>query len=132
MRQSVHGQVEAAVAAGAALRCGGEVPAGDGTFYPATVLTGCTPDMAVMREETFGPVAPVMVHSDFDSALAAACGGPYGLAAVVLTGLLAVLRVSDLGRQVRVLEDPQAAVAITSEDDRPAIAHEGHGAGGHH
>lgn len=86
IRQSVHGQVKAAVAAGAALRCGGEVPAGDGTFYPATVLTGCTPDMTVMREETFGPVAPVMVHSDFDSALAAACGGPYGLAAVVLTG----------------------------------------------
>jgi len=42
-----------------------------------------------MREETFGPVAPVQVHPDFDAALDAACAGPYGLAAVVLTGSMA-------------------------------------------
>ena len=86
MRDTVHAHVEQAVAAGAQVLTGGSVPEGDGTFYPATVLTGCTPDMAVMREETFGPVAPVSVVPDFDAGLAAASEGRYGLAAVVLTG----------------------------------------------
>lgn len=89
MRQDVHRHVAEAVAAGAELRCGGTVPEGAGTFYPATVLSGCTPDMAVMREETFGPVAPVTVVPDFDAGLAAACRGDHGLAAVVLTGSMA-------------------------------------------
>ncbi|HYH29406.1 MAG TPA: aldehyde dehydrogenase family protein, partial [Pseudonocardia sp.] len=85
MRQAVHDQVSAAVTAGAELRCGGVVPDGPGTYYPATVLAGCTDDMAVMREETFGPVAPVAVVPDFEAGLRAACAGRYGLAAVVLT-----------------------------------------------
>jgi succinate-semialdehyde dehydrogenase/glutarate-semialdehyde dehydrogenase len=84
-RDLVHGHVSAAVAEGARLLCGGEVPAGDGAFYPATVLEGCTDDMAVMREETFGPVAPVRVVRSFEEGLAAAATGSYGLAAVVLT-----------------------------------------------
>jgi len=84
-RRSVHGQVSDAVAAGAHCLCGGAVPAGPGSFYPATVLAGCTPDMAVMREETFGPVAPVTVVSSFEGALAAAAATTYGLAATVLT-----------------------------------------------
>lgn len=85
MRDEVHRQVSAAVRDGARLLTGGVVPDGPGTFYPATVLTGCTDDMAVMAEETFGPVAPVRVVPDFDTALTAACSGAYGLAAVVLT-----------------------------------------------
>jgi succinate-semialdehyde dehydrogenase/glutarate-semialdehyde dehydrogenase len=85
MRDAVHAQVTAAVEAGASLLAGGSLPEGDGTFYPATVLSGCTADMAVMREETFGPVAPVTVVPDFESALTAACEDRYGLAAVVLT-----------------------------------------------
>jgi succinate-semialdehyde dehydrogenase/glutarate-semialdehyde dehydrogenase len=89
LRTTVHAQVEDAVARGARILAGGVVPDGPGTAYPATVLTDCTPDMLVMREETFGPVAPVQVHPDFDAALEAACAGPYGLAAVVLTGSMA-------------------------------------------
>ena len=89
LRRAVHAQVEEAVAAGARLLTGGVVPEGPGSAYPATVLADCTPDMLVMREETFGPVAPVQVHPDFDAALEAACAGPYGLAAVVLTGSMA-------------------------------------------
>jgi acyl-CoA reductase-like NAD-dependent aldehyde dehydrogenase len=88
MRDAVHEQIAAAVAAGAELLAGGEVPDGPGTFYPATVLTGCTAEMAVMREETFGPVAPVCVVPDFDAGLEAAASGRYGLAAVVLTGAM--------------------------------------------
>ena len=56
-------------AAGAQVLTGGEVPEGAGAFYPATVLAGCTEDMDVMREETFGPVAAVRVVSSFDEAL---------------------------------------------------------------
>jgi acyl-CoA reductase-like NAD-dependent aldehyde dehydrogenase len=85
MRDAVHGQVTDAVAAGAEPLTGGAIPEGPGTFYPATVLAGCTAEMAVMREETFGPVAPVCVVPDFDSGLEAAASGRYGLAAVVLT-----------------------------------------------
>ena len=84
-RDAVHGHVAAAVAAGADRLVGGSVPSGPGTYYPATVLAGCTQQMAVMREETFGPVAPVSVVADFDAALDAAGQGHYGLAAVVLT-----------------------------------------------
>ena len=85
MRDDVHGQVSEAIDAGAELLAGGVVPDGPGSFYPATVLRGCTSRMRVMREETFGPVAPVSVVPDFDSGLDAAATGPYGLAAVVLT-----------------------------------------------
>jgi len=85
MRAHVHAHVEQAVRDGAKLLTGGEVPAGPGTFYPATVLTGCTDDMAVLREETFGPVAPVAVVGSFDEALDRAGRGEYGLAATVLT-----------------------------------------------
>jgi succinate-semialdehyde dehydrogenase/glutarate-semialdehyde dehydrogenase len=84
-RSAVHAQVAAAVDAGARLHCGGAVPDGPGAFYPATVLTDCTDDMAVMREETFGPVASVRVVGSFDEGLAAAARSEYGLAAVVLT-----------------------------------------------
>jgi acyl-CoA reductase-like NAD-dependent aldehyde dehydrogenase len=57
--------------------------------YPATVLTDCTPDMAIMREETFGPIAPVAVVDDFEQGLAAAADDRYGLAATVLTPQIA-------------------------------------------
>jgi acyl-CoA reductase-like NAD-dependent aldehyde dehydrogenase len=85
LRDAVHAQVRDAVDSGARLLTGGSLPEGPGTFYPATVLTGCTDEMAVMQEETFGPVAPVSVVPDFDRALEAAGQGRYGLAAVVLT-----------------------------------------------
>lgn len=85
LRQAVHGQVRAAVAAGAELLCGGEIPAGPGSFYPATVLSGCVRPMAVMREETFGPVAPVSIVDSFDAGLKEASESGYGLSATVLT-----------------------------------------------
>jgi succinate-semialdehyde dehydrogenase/glutarate-semialdehyde dehydrogenase len=85
LRAAVHSQVAQAVSAGAELLTGGALPEGPGCFYPATVLAGCTADMELMREETFGPVAPVSVVPDFDAGLEAAASGRYGLAAVVLT-----------------------------------------------
>jgi acyl-CoA reductase-like NAD-dependent aldehyde dehydrogenase len=88
-RDTVDRHVREAVAAGADLRCGGSAVEGRGWFYPPTVVTGVRPGMAVVEEETFGPVAAVQVVGSFDEALALADGTAYGLAAVVLTPHLA-------------------------------------------
>jgi acyl-CoA reductase-like NAD-dependent aldehyde dehydrogenase len=85
----VHSHVAEALVAGAHALTGGEVPDGQGAYYPPTVLIGCTPQMRVMREETFGPVAPVRVVPDFDIALLEAVHDDYGLAATVLTSDMA-------------------------------------------
>jgi acyl-CoA reductase-like NAD-dependent aldehyde dehydrogenase len=84
-RAIVHGHVMEAAERGAEVRAGGELPAGEGSFYPPTVLLGARDDMAVMREETFGPVAAVQVVPSFEAAIEAANRTEYGLAASVLT-----------------------------------------------
>ncbi|MDN2498179.1 aldehyde dehydrogenase family protein [Nocardia nova] len=85
LRTQVHAQVREAISAGAKALVGGHIPEGPGTTYPATVLTDCRPAMRVVREETFGPIAPVQVVADFATGLDAACRDDYGLAATVLT-----------------------------------------------
>jgi succinate-semialdehyde dehydrogenase/glutarate-semialdehyde dehydrogenase len=84
-REVVHGHVAEAVAGGAQVLAGGEPADGAGSFYPPTVLIDVDDGMAIMRDETFGPVAAVRVVRSFDEALAAANGTRYGLAASVLT-----------------------------------------------
>ncbi len=84
-RAVVEDHVAQAVRDGAELLAGGTTPPSPGAWYPPTVLTGCTDDMLLMREETFGPVAAVRVVGSFDEALAAAARSSYGLAATVLT-----------------------------------------------
>ncbi|WP_433558055.1 aldehyde dehydrogenase family protein [Pseudonocardia xinjiangensis] len=88
-RRHVDGHVAGALEGGARALTGGAIPDGPGAFYPPTVLIGCVPDMAVMSEETFGPVAPVQVVPDFPEALRKACDDTYGLAATVLTADMA-------------------------------------------
>jgi len=85
MREAVDAQVQAALAAGARALCGGEPADGPGCFYPPTVLIDVSDAMAVMCDETFGPVAPVRVVASFDEGLELARQGPYGLAATVLS-----------------------------------------------
>ncbi|MGO1052318.1 aldehyde dehydrogenase family protein [Crossiella sp. CA198] len=87
-RDQVHAQVSAAVQAGATLLLGGEIPDGPGAFYPTTVLTGCTEDMAVLTEETFGPVAAIRIVPGFTEAIRLAAADRHGLAATVLTNNL--------------------------------------------
>jgi succinate-semialdehyde dehydrogenase/glutarate-semialdehyde dehydrogenase len=84
-RNHVHGHVAGALEGGARALVGGAIPDGPGAFYPPTVLVGCEPDMAVMREETFGPVAPVRIVPDFETGLWEACADEYGLGGTVLT-----------------------------------------------
>ncbi|MER7798567.1 NAD-dependent succinate-semialdehyde dehydrogenase [Microbacterium sp. NPDC096154] len=73
-------QVETAVAQGARVEVGG---ARDGAFFPATVLTGVTPDMDVYREELFGPVGVVYRAADEADAVRIANDTPFGLGSYV-------------------------------------------------
>jgi betaine-aldehyde dehydrogenase len=84
-RQTVERQVEEAVAQGARLLTGGRRPAGRGFFYPPTVLVGVHHEMRLMREETFGPVLPLMAYDDFDEAIRLANDSPYGLGASLMS-----------------------------------------------
>ncbi|MFD7458015.1 MULTISPECIES: NAD-dependent succinate-semialdehyde dehydrogenase [unclassified Streptomyces] len=74
-----------AVARGAKVRTGGERLDRPGYFFPPTVLTGVPADAELMREEPFGPLAPIVPFTDLDEALATANALPYGLAAYGFT-----------------------------------------------
>ncbi|MEG3616695.1 aldehyde dehydrogenase family protein [Isoptericola haloaureus] len=83
LRTELHRQVSETVDAGARLVLGGELPAGDGWFYPVTMLADVVEGMTACREETFGPVMVVMEAADAEEALAIANRTEYGLAASV-------------------------------------------------
>ncbi len=85
----VEAQVDDARARGAHVAVGGhrldDGECANGFFYAPTLLTSVTPEMTVYREETFGPVAPVVIYDDVDEVLALANDTHYGLAAYVYT-----------------------------------------------
>ncbi len=83
--ERLHSQVERSVEMGAEVLTGGEPLEREGHFYAPTVLTGVTDDMPVVREETFGPVLPVMSYSDIDDAVDRANDTRYGLTGSVWT-----------------------------------------------
>ncbi|MCX5514064.1 NAD-dependent succinate-semialdehyde dehydrogenase [Kaistia algarum] len=76
-----------ALAKGARLVTGGSAPEGDefarGHFFRPTIVTGCTHEMKVMSEETFGPLIGVMPFDRLDEAITLANDTPYGLASYV-------------------------------------------------
>ncbi|MFI5170088.1 MAG: aldehyde dehydrogenase family protein, partial [Vicinamibacterales bacterium] len=80
-RAIVEEHVRDAVARGAKVLLGGARGAGPGYFYPPTVLTGVDHSMTVMREETFGPVLPIMTVESLDEAIRLANDSAYGLTA---------------------------------------------------
>jgi len=78
--------VQAAVAEGATLCLGGgplTVPGVGAQFYQPTILSNVTPDMAIAREEVFGPVLSVLTFRTLDQAIALANDASYGLSAGV-------------------------------------------------
>ena len=84
-RDVIHARVMRAVGEGAVLEAGGELPAGSGYFYPATLLSACRQDMDVVREELFGPVLPVLRYDSLDEAIALANDHQFGLSSVLYT-----------------------------------------------
>jgi acyl-CoA reductase-like NAD-dependent aldehyde dehydrogenase len=80
-RRIVEEHVADAVARGARVLVGGGTPEGPGYFYPPTVLAGVDHTMRIMREETFGPVLPIMAVPSVDEAIRLANDSAYGLTA---------------------------------------------------
>lgn len=85
-RRKVLGEIESAVSAGARVVAGGSAIDRPGFFMEPTVLVDVDHEMGVMREETFGPVLPIMAFSSDDEAFALAADTPYGLGASIYTG----------------------------------------------
>ncbi|BCG77598.1 aldehyde dehydrogenase family protein [Mesorhizobium sp. 113-3-3] len=90
-RAKVMRLVDDAIAHGAKAVTGGRIPPAHNTgwFYEPTILTSVTPDMAIVREECFGPVAAICRVKDFDEAIRQANDSPFGLGASVFTTDLA-------------------------------------------
>jgi acyl-CoA reductase-like NAD-dependent aldehyde dehydrogenase len=85
-RDKVRAQLEGAVSAGAALVVGGDTAGFDrGYFLSPAVVTGAPGETDLLREETFGPVAPIVPVDSLDEAIALANGVQYGLGANVYT-----------------------------------------------
>jgi len=94
--------VTAAVADGAAALTGGTRPDGQGWYYPPTVLSEVRPASAILREEIFGPVAPIVTFTDEAEAVRLANDTEFGLVAYLYTG--------DLARGLRVSEALEAGM----------------------
>jgi succinate-semialdehyde dehydrogenase/glutarate-semialdehyde dehydrogenase len=107
--------VSDAVSRGATVAVGGVAPGGPGNFYPATVLADVPADARILKEEVFGPVAPITGFDTEDEGIAAANDTEYGLAAYVYTQSLdRALRVAEsidsgmVGVNRGVISDPAA------------------------
>jgi succinate-semialdehyde dehydrogenase/glutarate-semialdehyde dehydrogenase len=88
--------VRGALAAGARALIGGEVPDRAGCYYDPTVLVDVPADAAILREEIFGPVAPIVTFTEEADAIRLANDTEFGLVAYLYTG--------DLARGLRVSE----------------------------
>jgi succinate-semialdehyde dehydrogenase/glutarate-semialdehyde dehydrogenase len=88
--------VAGVVAEGARVLTGGRRPDRPGFYYEPTVVCDVPADAAILREEIFGPVAPIVTFTGEDEAVTAANATEYGLACYVYTG--------DLARGLRVSE----------------------------
>jgi acyl-CoA reductase-like NAD-dependent aldehyde dehydrogenase len=84
-RDELAAQVDDARAQGAVVHLGGAVPDSEGAYYPATVLTGVTPNMRAYHEELFGPVAVIHRTETLEEAIKLANDSPYGLGSTVFT-----------------------------------------------
>jgi succinate-semialdehyde dehydrogenase/glutarate-semialdehyde dehydrogenase len=126
-RDDVHEQVTRAVAAGARLLTGGEIPDRPGAWYPPTVLTDVKPGNPAFDEEVFGPVAAVIEARDEAEAIALANDSAFGLGSGVLTG--------DLARGERIATDGlEAGMSFVNQNVRSdarlpfgGVKHSGYG-----
>ena len=91
-----HERGEEAVARGATVATGGQIPDREGSFYPATVLTGVTAGTRLLSEEIFGPVLAIVPFDTEDDAVELANATEYGLVSYVYT--------QDLNRGMRMID----------------------------
>lgn len=83
----IDGQLDDAIAKGAEIRIGGKSEdINGGKYVRPTVVTGVNHDMTLMRDETFGPVMPVMKYKSVDEAVQLANDTEFGLSAAVIAG----------------------------------------------
>lgn len=83
----VQAHIDQAVQAGARILAGGKIETlGGGKYLRPTVIVDVTPDMDVMREESFGPVLPVVIFDTIDEAIAQANDSEFGLSGAVYAG----------------------------------------------
>jgi succinate-semialdehyde dehydrogenase/glutarate-semialdehyde dehydrogenase len=105
--EKVEQHIADATAKGAKVMVGGSAHSLGGTFFQPTLLTGVTTDMAVSREETFGPVAPLFRFSDEAQAIRLANDTEFGLAAYFYS--------RDVGRIWRVAEGLEYGIVGINE-----------------
>ena len=113
LRQRTKEHIKDALEKGARLLYGGREPEGEeykkGFFFTPTVLVDVDHQMRIMREETFGPVMPIMVVRSLEEAVSLANDTRYGLAAYVFT--------KDLSRAIDLTERLEAGgVAVNVND----------------
>jgi len=99
-RDEIAKQVDDAAAAGATIRCGGKPLDRPGWFYPPTVVTDITKDMALYTEEVFGPVASMYRAESIDEAIEIANATTFGLGSNAWT--------RDEAEQQRFIDDIEA------------------------
>ncbi len=116
-REKVAAQLEAARAGGAELLAGGDNGGVErGHFFAPAVVTGAAPDSALLTEETFGPIAPLVPVGSLEEAIALANGTEFGLGANVYT--------ADLESAVRCMRELRAGTVwindpLTDNDAGP-------------
>lgn len=125
-REKVERHVGEALNSGAKLVTGGQRWGERGFYYKPTVLTGVEPSMRVMREETFGPVVPVVEVGSLDEAIAHANSVPYGLGANVYT--------KDFEKMLKCMREIKAGTVwindpLTDNDAAPFGGQKGSGIG---
>ncbi|MGV8970480.1 MAG: NAD-dependent succinate-semialdehyde dehydrogenase [Microbacteriaceae bacterium] len=96
-RTKVHSLVTKSIADGATLVLGGKPVDGDGYFYEPTILTNIPAGSEILREEIFGPVAPIVTFSTEEEAIRLANDTEFGLVAYAFT--------ADLNRGLRLAEE---------------------------
>ena len=99
---TVEDLVSDAVARGATVAVGGVAPEGAGHFYPATVLADVPADARILKEEVFGPVAPITGFDSEEEGIRAANDTEYGLASYIYT--------QSLDRALRVAESIESGM----------------------
>lgn len=108
LRDDLHEQVQASIAAGAECRLGGVIPEQPGAWYPATLLTNVQAGMPAYKEELFGPVAVVIRARDMDEALRIANDSKYGLGGAIFS--------ADTARAERLAAEQLEAGAVAIND----------------